>query len=182
MKTIIIILLTIIILIAIITMIYIVLYNKIQFSKIRIEQAEKVINDEIKNRYDLIIKCKTAIEKNTKMDLTLFSDLEKVKETNISPYDFERKINQAVSTIYLIKNDYPKIEEKKDFREVIRKLNESDNKINAAKSFYNKNNKELITLIRSFPSNIIALIHGINSQPFYESIEIFNEKDDGIKI
>lgn len=182
MKTIIIILLTIIILIAIISMIYIVLYNKIQFSKIRIEQAEKVILDELKNRYDLIIKCKTAIEKNTKMDLTLFSDLEKIKETNISSYDLERKINQAVSTIYLIKNDYPKIEEKKDFREVIRKLNESDNKINAAKSFYNKNNKELIALIRSFPSNIIALIHRINTQPFYESIEIFNEKDDGIKI
>lgn len=182
MLTIIIILLTIIILIAIISMIYIVLYNKIQFSKIRIEQAEKVILDELKNRYDLILKCKTAIEKNTKMDLTLFSDLEKAKATNISTYDLERKINQAISTIYLIKNDYPKIEEKKDFREVIRKLNESDTKINAAKSFYNKNNKELITLIRSFPSNIIALIHGIKSQPFYESIEIFNELDDGIKI
>ena len=116
------------------------------------------------------------------MDLTLFSDLEKVKETNISSYDLERKINQAISTIYLIKNDYPKIEEKKDFREVIRKLNESDNKINAAKSFYNKNNKELITLIRSFPSNIISLIHKVSVQPFYESIEIFNEKDDGIQI
>lgn len=182
MLTIIIILLTIIILIAIIAMIYIVLYNKIQFSKIRIEQAEKVILDELKNRYNLILKCKSAIEKNTKMDLTLFSDLEKTMETNINSYDLERKINQSVSTIYLIKNDYPKIEEKKNFREVIRKLNESDNKINAAKSFYNKNNKELIALIRTFPSNIIALIHKIRIQPFYESVEIFNEKDDGIKI
>ena len=47
---------------------------------------------------------------------------------------------------------------------------------------YNKNNKELITLIRSFPSNIISLIHKVSVQPFYESIEIFNEKDDGIQI
>ena len=182
METILIILLTIIIVLALLAMSYFILYNKIEFSKIRIEQAETVILDELKNRYDLIIKCKKAIEKNTKMDLTLFSDLEKTKESNITSYDLEKKISEAVNTIYLIKNDYPKIEEKKDFREVIRKLNESDTKINAAKSFYNKHNKELISLIKSFPSNIIALIHGIKIQPFYEAVEIFNESDDGIKI
>lgn len=182
METILIILLTIVIVLALLAMSYFILYNKIEFSKIRIEQAETVILDELKNRYDLIIKCKKAIEKNTKMDLTLFSDLEKTKESNITSYDLEKKINEAVNTIYLIKNDYPKIEEKKDFREVIRKLNESDTKINAAKSFYNKHNKELISLIKSFPSNIIALIHGIKIQPFYEAVEIFNESDDGIKI
>lgn len=182
MEMILIILLTIIIIATLLAMSYFILYNKIQFSKIRIEQAETVILDELKNRYDLIIKCKKAIEKNTKMDLSLFSDLEKTKNSNITSYDLERKINEAVNTIYLIKNDYPKIEEKKDFREVIRKLNESDTKINAAKSFYNKHNKELITLIKSFPSNLIALIHGIKIQPFYDAIEIFNETDDGIKI
>lgn len=182
MEMILIILLTIIIIATLLAMSYFILYNKIQFSKIRIEQAETVILEELKNRYDLIIKCKKAVEKNTKMDLTLFSDLEKTKQANITSYDLERKINEAVNTIYLIKNDYPKIEEKKDFREVIRKLNESDTKINAAKSFYNKHNKELISLIRSFPSNIIALIHGIKVQPFYDAIEIFNESDDGIKI
>ena len=105
METILIILLTIIIIIAIIAMSYIILYNKIEFSKIRIEQAETVILEELKNRYDLIIKCKKAVEKNTKMDLTLFSDLEKTKQANITSYDLERKINEAVNTIYLIKND-----------------------------------------------------------------------------
>lgn len=182
MQTVIIILLTIIIIISFIAMIYIILYNKLEFSKIRTEQAENAILDELHNRYDLIMKCKKGIEKNTKMDLSIFSDLEKTKQTNISSYDFERKIAQAVSTIYLIQNDYPKIAEKKDFKETIRKLNESNTKINAAKSFYNKNNKELNELIKSFPSNIISLIKGIKTKPFYEAIEIFNETDDGIKI
>ena len=157
METILIILLTIIIIATLLAMSYFILYNKIQFSKIRIEQAETVILGELKNRYDLIIKCKKAIEKNTKMDLSLFSDLEKTKNSNITSYDLERKINEAVNTIYLIKNDYPKIEEKKDFREVIRKLNESDTKINAAKSFYNKHNKELITLIKSDSKKLLSI-------------------------
>ena len=62
METILIILLTIIIIATLLAMSYFILYNKIQFSKIRIEQAETVILGELKNRYDPIIKCKKAIE------------------------------------------------------------------------------------------------------------------------
>lgn len=182
MYIIIIILLTIIIISILLATLYIILYNKIQFSKIKIEQAENVIVDELKVRYDLIKSCKKTIEKNTKMDLTLFSELESIMKTNTNSFELERKINQAVKTIYLIKNDYPRIEEKKEFKEIIRKLNESDTAINAAKSFYNKNNKELLTLTKKFPSNIIALIHHINTSSFYDAIEVFNESDDGIKI
>jgi hypothetical protein len=64
----------------------------------------------------------------------------------------------------------------------MRKLDESDTRINAAKDFYNKNNTKLIALIKAFPSNIVALIHKINIQPYYDAKEIFNEIDDGIKI
>ena len=67
------------------------------------------------------------------MDLTLYSDLEKIKNTNISSYELEKKITTAISTIYLIKNDYPKIEERKNFKDIIRKLNESDTKNRSCK-------------------------------------------------
>ncbi len=182
MKTTVIVLLTIIIILAIFSAIYIILYNKLQFAKIRIEEAEKVILEELQNRFDLIMKVKPTIEKNTKMDLNLFSDLEKSKRSNVTSYDFDKKITESVVTISTILNDYPKLDEKKEFMEIIRKLEESDTKINAAKDFYNKNNSVLILMIRKFPSNIVALIHKINIQPYYEAKEIFNEVDDGIKI
>lgn len=182
MNTIIIILLTIVIIISIFTVLYILLYNKIQFSKIRIEEAEHVIVDELTNRYELVMKTKKIVEKNTKMDLSLYNDLENFKGNNVSSYDLEKKITDAISTIYLITNDYPKLEEKREFKELLRKLNESDTKIIAAKSFYNKNNAKLNALIKAFPSNIISIIHGVKIQPYYDGKEIFNEIDDGIKI
>lgn len=182
MNTIIIILSTIIIIIAIFTISYISLYNKIQFSKIRIDEAERVIIEELKNRYNLIMDSKKTIEKNTKMDLSMFQDLETRMNGNINSYDLEKRITEVIATIYLIKNDYPKIEEKKEFKEIIRKLTESDTKLTAAKSFYNKNNAKLNGLIKAFPSNIIGMIHGIKPQPYYDGKEIFNEIDDGIKI
>ena len=41
---------------------------------------------------------------------------------------------------------------------------------------------KLNTLIKTFPCNIISMIHGIKIQPYYDGKEIFNEVDDGIKI
>lgn len=182
MNPILIVLLTIIIIAALLSMLYISLYNKLQFSKIRIVEAEKLILDELENRYNIIMSLKKTIEKNTKMDINIFKELEAAKKTNITSYELEKKITKAINVIYVIKADYPKLEEKKDFKSSITKLEESDTKLDAAKSFYNKNNAKLIALIKAFPSNIIALIHGIKIQPFYDGKEIFNEIDDGIKI
>ena len=56
MNAIIIILLTLIIIIAIFAMLYITTYNRIQYSKIRVESAQKLILEELNNRYELIMK------------------------------------------------------------------------------------------------------------------------------
>ena len=61
-----------------------------------------------------------------------------------------------VDMIYLIETDYPKISKKKDFKETIVKLNESNTIIKAAKTFYNENNKEIVKLLKKFPTNILG--------------------------
>lgn len=182
MNPIIIILLTIVIIATIFTVLYISLYNKITYSKIRIDEAERVIVEELTHRYELIMKTKPLVQKNTKMDLTIYNDLEQLKGNNVTSYELEKRITEAIDTIYLITNDHPKLEEKRDFKELIRKLEESDTKIIAAKSFYNKNNQKLNEMIKKIPANIISKIHKINIKPYYEGKEIFNELDDGIKI
>lgn len=182
MNPIIIILLTIVIIATIFTVLYISLYNKITYSKIRIDEAERVIVEELTHRYELIMKTKPLVQKNTKMDLTIYNDLEQLKGNNVTSYELEKRITEAIDTIYLITNDHPKLEEKRDFKELIRKLEESDTKIIAAKSFYNKNNQILNGMIKKIPANIISKIHKINIKPYYEGKEIFNELDDGIKI
>lgn len=182
MEIIIIIILTIIMIASLLSMLYITLYNKLQYSTRRIDEAEKVIAQELKTRYTLIKNSKKYVEKNTKMDLDMYSKLDKIKKSNISSYDFEKKLTETITTIYIINNDYPKLADKKEFKDIIRKLEESDTRLNAAKSFYNKNNEILISQIKKFPSNIVALIHGIKIQQYYDAVEVFNENDDGIKI
>lgn len=183
MNTIIIILLTLVIIITLLISLYIKEKSNLLYYKIRVDKAEKEIEDELDNRYKLVKEAEKSIKKSTKMDLKNFKELDELKSKNtISPIDLDNKLVETISTIYLIQDDYPKLAKKKDMKEILRNLDESDTKITAAKSFYNENNKKLIELIKRFPSNIIAKIKSIQIQPSYEVKEVFNENDDKIKI
>lgn len=177
MNPVIIIILTLIIIAAIISMIYITNYNKLLYYKKRVEHAESVILEELNIRYDLVGKTKSTIKKNTKMDLDIYETLDKAKESQVNIIDFEKEITNAIQTIYLVMTDFPKLEEKKEFKKIIRELNESDTKIDAAKAYYNDNNQVLIDMIKTFPSNIVAVINKIKVKPFYEAKQIFNEQE-----
>ena len=182
MHTIIIVILSILLVSAVLAMLYITLYNKIQFSKTRIDEAEKTIIEELTTRYDLLMECEADVTKNVKKDLAIFNDLKEIKERNISSYDFEDKVKSSIDTLYLLLKDYPKLASKKNIKEIVRKLEESDTKIEAAKSFYNKNNINLNKLLRKFPSNLIGKISKISIQPNYKGKEVFSEETDGINI
>jgi len=176
MKLAIIIILTLIIIAAIITMIYINNYNKLLYYKKRVEYAESVILEELNVRYDLVNKTKATIKKNTKKDLDIYDALDKAKENHDNVIDYEKELTNAIQTIYLVMTDYPKLEEKKEFKKIIRELQESDTKIDAAKGYYNNNNQILNDMIKSFPSNIVALFNGTKVKSFYEAKQIFKEE------
>lgn len=173
---------TIIILIALFAMWYIMTYIKLNHANIRIKEAEDIIIKELDERYELVISLKNLIKRNTKMEIDVFTELENVRNTNTPIYEFDRMLTNAINTIYQIKNDYPKLETKKNFKETITKLEESDTKFDAIKSFYNTYNTSLLNQMKKLPIKLIAKIHKINYKPFFDAKELFNELDDGIKI
>ena len=177
-----IVLITLIILVAIIVTYYIRKINKLKFYKTRTTEAEKVIEEELDIRYELIQSSKEVVKKNTKMDLNFYEDLEKTKSANISTIEFEKQLTQAIATIELISTDYPKLNDKKDFKEIYRKLDESTTKLNAAKSFYNTNNNKLNELLKKFPTNLIGKINKFEINSNYEAKEIFNSIEEDIRI
>ena len=165
----------IVVLVVIISCIYVYNLSRLKFYKSRIDSSIVVINEELENRYKLIQDTKTSVEKSTKKDIDFYKELETIKETNITSYELDKKITDAINTLYLIKNDYPKLADKKDFKELVRKLNESDTKITAAKSFYNKNNDLLVSLLKKFIPGLVGKINKIRILPFYETVEVFEE-------
>lgn len=171
-----IIILTLVIIITLFASFLYIKNDKLTYYKMRCEKAEKQIEMELDNRYNIVKEIQKTIEKSTKKELKIYKDLDELKnKKTISTIDYDNLLNELVDMIYLIENDYPKISKKKDFKETIVKLNDSNTILAADKTFFNENNTELFNLLKVFPTNILGKLRGVKILPNYE-IEI--KEDD----
>lgn len=174
--------LTLIVLVGVILVFYIILYNNLQAYKIKINEAESVIDNLLRKKYDnLMIIKKNTLDK-TDVDKKSFDELVSLKKQNISSFDFERKLTIINKLIEQILLDYPKLGDDENFNltyEEIYKLNE---RLEATKSFYNRYTSLLNKLIKKFPSNILAKIHHIEPHTYFDGKDLFDENKEDFKL
>lgn len=161
---------------------YIAIYNKIQVLNIRVNEAETIIDEELRKKYDLILQSEAIIKKTTKKEITLFQELKDLKTCDISTFDFERKCSEGYNLIKQIKSDYESLEKNDDFSNIINSVLDCNEKLEAAKSFYNKYTSKLNEVIKKFPSNIIALIHQVKVKTYFDGKNMFDEELEDFKL
>ncbi|MDD2504858.1 MAG: LemA family protein [Bacilli bacterium] len=174
--------LTIIVFLSVISLIYVLLYNNLQAHKIKINESEAIIDDLLRKKFDLLLKIKNIVVDNTEVEEKNFEQFANLTEINISSFDFERKLTEFNSLINQIKLDYSVLENHETFDidyEDIYKLNE---RLEATKVFYNRYTSILNKLIKKFPSNIIAKIHHIDVQTFFDGKDMFDDDLEDFKI
>ncbi len=182
MNTILIVICSLIAIGGLLAILYIVLYNRIQVLNIRVNEAENIIDEELRKKYDLILESEAIIKKVTKKEITLFEELKKLKTQDISTFDFDRKINEAISVIKQVRSDYEGLNKNKNFMKIINELQDSEEKLEAAKSFYNKYTSKINEGIKKFPSNIVALIHQIKPRTYFDGKNMFDEEIEDFKL
>lgn len=182
MNLIVIIILITIIIIGFIIIQYIFSYNKLQEMNIKINEAESIIDNELRNKYDLIIRSSSIINKILKKDVTYFKELEKLKKENISNFDMDRKITEGENLIQKVKNDYASLEDNEEYNNILNSLKDSDEVLEAAKSFYNKYTTEINLIIKKFPTNLIAKIHRIKVRNYFDGKNMFDDEIKDFKL
>ncbi|MDQ5890050.1 MAG: LemA protein [Patescibacteria group bacterium] len=140
----------------------------------RTKEAWADIDVQLKRRYDLIpnlvntVKGYAAHEAGT---------LEKVTEARTAAMNAgsvkeqeqaENMLSGALKSLFAVSESYPDLKANTNFLELQRELSDTENKIQAARRFYNGNVRDLNTKIESFPSNIIAGIFRFAKREFFE--------------
>lgn len=160
---------------------YVYQYNLLQHSKTKIDQAEVLIDEALRGRYDVLTKIDqlfiNEIDKKS-----FFKDLDKLKEENISNFDLDRKLVEYFNLMEQIKIDHKEMATNKDLANLLKEDKKVVEKLSAAKSYYNKYTSELNDLVRSFPSNIIARIHGISIKTFFDGKNLEDTIVDDFKL
>lgn len=175
-------LLFIIIIVGSLGILYVYQYNKLQHSKTKIDQAECLIDEALRNKYDIICSADTLVKEELDSKKSLFGELDKLKKDNISNFDLDRKLQEYENIMIKIKDDYPDLADKKVFKEILNNNKRASEKLQAAKSYYNKYTSELNDLVRTFPSNIVAKMHSIEIKPFFDGKNMQDAIIDDFKL
>lgn len=172
----------IIIIIGALGILYVYQFNKLMHSKTKIDQAECLIDEALRGRYDILLKADKLIQTELKNDKTYFKGLDKIKKEDISNFDLDRKLTEYLNLLEQIKIDNPSLGEIKGFKDITSEIKKEGEKLQAAKSYYNKYTSELNDLIRTFPSNIVAKMHNIEIKPFFDGKNLEDTIIDDFKL
>ncbi|HRR45735.1 MAG TPA: LemA family protein, partial [Candidatus Paceibacterota bacterium] len=83
----------------------------------------------------------------------------------------ENALNQTLKSVFALSESYPELKASQNFLELQRELTDTENKIQAARRFYNSNVLALNTKIETLPSNIVANMFNFKPAEFFQAGE-----------
>jgi len=173
----------ILIIIAAIVLWAILAYNGfVRFVK-RAEEAWADIDVQLKRRYNLIpnlveaVKGYVAHEKETLQKVTEARTAAMGAQTIGEHGQAENMLTDALKSLFAVSESYPDLKANQNFLDLQNELSDTENKIQAARRFYNTNVRDLNTKIDSFPPNVIAKMFNFKKREFFELEEGSEERD-----
>ncbi len=89
----------------------------------------------------------------------------------------EQGLTQALGKLLAVAEAYPDLKANTNFLELQRELSDTENKIQAARRFYNGNVRDLSIALQQFPSNIIGNMFNFGGQKYFELPEDSTERE-----
>ena len=81
----------------------------------------------------------------------------------------ENMLSGALKTLFAVSENYPQLRANENFLHLQQELTDTEDKIQAARRFYNGNVRDMNTAIEVFPTNIIASTFGFGPLEFFET-------------
>jgi len=176
----------IIIILVLVVIALIGLYNRLVGLRVRTNEAWADIDVQLKRRYDLIpnlvetVKGYVSHERET-LDAVVAARAKAtqvhVDAASLSPEQMtalagaEAGLTQALGKLMAIAESYPDLKANENFVELQRELVDTENKVQAARRFYNANVRDMNIAVQKFPANIISGMFGFSVREFFELAE-----------
>ncbi len=149
-------------------------YNRFVQLTNRGEEAWSDIDVQFKRRYDLIPNLIEAVKGYVKHEQ---GTLEKVTQARVQAMgaqtvgehaQAENMLAGALKSLFAVSEAYPDLKANTNFIELQRELSDTENKIQAARRFYNSVVQELQNALEQFPSNLIGNMFRFKTREFFQ--------------
>ncbi len=149
-------------------------YNGLVKRKNRAKEAWSDIDVQLKRRYNLIPNLLAAVKAYAAHEKGVFEKVSEARARAMGAQGTEQKaaaenaLAGALKTLFAISENYPELKASANFLELQRELRDTEDKIQAARRFYNSNVRDLNIKIESFPSNIVARLFRFKKMELFE--------------
>lgn len=149
---------------------FIAIFNGIVSLRNRVQEAWSDIDVQLKRRHDLIPNLTETVKGYAKHEKELF---EKVTEARASAIQAkgaaqagqaENILTDALKSVFAVAENYPQLRASENFQKLQDELTDTENKIEAARRFYNGNVRDFLIKIQLFPNSMVAGMVG--AKPF----------------
>ena len=164
----------VLIIVAVLIIWFIATYNVLIVRRNRVKESWSDIEVQLKRRYDLIPNLVNAVKGYAAHEKDVFEEVTKARSVAIgakTPDEHgkaENMLTGALRHLFAVAEAYPQLRASENFKELQMELSDTENKIQAARRFYNSTVMDLNTSIEQFPTNLIAGMFGFKKEEFFD--------------
>jgi LemA protein len=149
-------------------------YNSLVTLKLRVDEAWSDITVQLKRRLDLIPNLVNSVKGYAAHESGVFERVTEARANALNAQgvketaEAENMFEGALKSLFAVAEAYPDLKANQNFLQLQDELVDTEDKIQAARRFYNGGVRDLNTKIQLFPNNIFAGMLGFKEREFFE--------------
>jgi len=153
---------------------FVAIFNALVALRNRTKEAWSDIDVQLKRRYDLIPNLVEAVKGYAKHEKELLENVTKARTAAINATGTkdqakaENVLTDVLKSIFAVAENYPQLRASENFQKLQDELTDTENKIEAARRFYNANVRDLNIKIEKFPDSVVANIFNFQKMELFE--------------
>ncbi len=169
----------------------VVTYNKIIKMRNHANEAWSDIDVQLKRRYNLIPNLVETVKGYAEHEEGVFTKVTEARSNAINAGDMkeqaqaENMLSGALKSLFAVAENYPDLKANENFMQLQNELVDTEDKIQAARRFYNGTVRDFNTTIQKFPNTLIASTFKFEAKEFFEvedeeqkkNVEVSFDKD-----
>ena len=150
------------------------IYNGLVQSRNRADEAWSDIEVQLKRRYDLIPNLVNTVKGYAKHEEGVFTKVTDARAAAMAAPSPDQKLvaenqlSQTIRSLFAVAENYPDLKANQNFLSLQSDLTDTEDKIQAARRFFNGNVRDYNTKLQTFPSNIFANMFGFGPKTFFD--------------
>ena len=161
--------------VAVVILWVIMAFNSLVVLKNRAKEALSDIDVQTKRRYDLIPNLVETVKSYAAHESQLFEKVTQARTAAMSATglsgkaEAENALSGTLKSLFAVAENYPDLKASANFLNLQNELTDTEDKIQAARRFYNTNVRDLNIKVESFPANIITKSFGFSQMELFQT-------------